>query len=370
MPDTVSMKCQWLCLCMSAFVSIVPSCKSSAQTPESIKASTQPLVLSNRGSFFLGGKNVEQTPVQLSSIFGRALEANGHVTVEQMYVEYMIPGKVTGSPVVMLHGGTLTGKGYDTTPDGRMGWYEYFVRQGHPVYIPDQVGRGRSGSDIATYNDVRAGVKSARTLPNAFRESDEYNWKLFRFGPSFGVPFSDEQFPVIAVNEMSKQGVPDLNAALPNPNPNAVLMAELAHRLKRPILMGHSETGELPLEAALMQSGDFGGLILIEPGFCGAIHLSEAQIATLAKIPILIVFGDHLDAPTGAPGFSWKNAYEDCNSLVARLHVSHGEAEMLYPPSLGIYGNSHLLMEDRNNLQIADLILKWINQYVDSGKKQ
>ena len=46
----------------------------------------------------------------------------------------------------MLHGATLTGKSWETTPDGRMGWDEYFVRKGHPVYVPDQVGRGRSGS--------------------------------------------------------------------------------------------------------------------------------------------------------------------------------------------------------------------------------
>jgi hypothetical protein len=33
---------------------------------------------------------------------------------------------------------------------------------------------------------------------------------------------------------------------------------------------------------------------------------------------------------------------------------------MLYPPELGIHGNTHLIMMDRNNLQIADLILDWI----------
>ena len=29
------------------------------------------------------------------------------------------------------------------------GLYEYFVRQGHPVYVPDQVGRARSGASIS-----------------------------------------------------------------------------------------------------------------------------------------------------------------------------------------------------------------------------
>ena len=34
---------------------------------------------------------------------------------------------------------------------------------------------------------------------------------------------------------------------------------------------------------------------------------------------------------------------------------------MLAPPDQGIRGNSHMMMQDRNNLQIADLILKWID---------
>ncbi len=41
---------------------------------------------------------------------------------------------------------------------------------------------------------------------------------------------------------------------------------------------------------------------------------------------------------------------------------------MLYPPNLGIHGNSHMFMLDKNNLQIADLILKWIDENVGKQK--
>lgn len=37
---------------------------------------------------------------------------------------------------------------------------------------------------------------------------------------------------------------------------------------------------------------------------------------------------------------------------------------LLYPPGLGITGNSHVLMTDRNNLQIAELIPAWIDETV------
>jgi hypothetical protein len=87
----------------------------------------------------------------------------------------------------------------------------------------------------------------------------------------------------------------------------------------------------------------------------------------LAKVPILAVFGDHLDVPTGMFDFSWQSAFDDCKAFIARLKASGGAAEMLYPPDLGIRGNSHMIMQDRNNLQIGDLILKWIDRHTRAG---
>ena len=118
-------------------------------------------MLKSQGSFFVGGEKVEQTQGQLGD-----LGPGGHITINQMYVRFMIPQNGEGNvPVVMVHGATLTGKSWETTPDGRMGWDEYFVRKGHPVYVPDQVGRGRSGFNQAVFNDARAGRVAPTTLP-------------------------------------------------------------------------------------------------------------------------------------------------------------------------------------------------------------
>ena len=43
-----------------------------------------------------------------------------------------------------------------------------------------------------------------------------------------------------------------------------------------------------------------------------------------------------------------------------------GQAEMLAPPDRGIRGNSHMIMQDKNNLQIADFILKWMDGHVST----
>ena len=113
-----------------------------------------------------------------------------------MYVRYMVPQGGDGNvPVVMVHGATLTGKSWETTPDGRMGWDEYFVRKGHPVYVPDQVGRGRSGFNQAVFNNVRAGSAPAASLPRWIRFSDEVVWPNFRFGSKPGAPYLGQSVP-------------------------------------------------------------------------------------------------------------------------------------------------------------------------------
>ena len=37
---------------------------------------------------------------------------------------------------------------------------------------------------------------------------------------------------------------------------------------------------------------------------------------------------------------------------------------MLSPTETGVRGNSHMIMQDKNHLQIADLVLKWIDESV------
>ena len=162
-----------------------------AQSLKDVQTSDTPLVLKAQGSFFVGGDKVEQTQGELGD-----LGPGGHITVNQMYVRYMVPQGGDGNvPVVMVHGATLTGKSWETTPDGRMGWDEYFVRKGHPVYVPDQVGRGRSGFNQAVFNNVRAGSAPANSLPRWLRFSDEGVWPNFRIGPKAGAALSGHAVP-------------------------------------------------------------------------------------------------------------------------------------------------------------------------------
>ncbi|MCK8515849.1 hypothetical protein M0534_05860 [Methylonatrum kenyense] len=326
---------------------------ASAQQFETLEESKPPLVLESVGSFYVGG----------DLIFSDALGTDsrtGHTMVNQMYVQYMVPQGRQKVPVVLVHGGGLSGKNYDTQPDGRMGWFEYFVREGYPTYIPDQAARGRSTHDVSLFNQVRAGLLPPDELPLMNRTSNEFAWTAFRFGPQPGIPFPDTQFPIEALDEFAKQQTTTLNALLPSPDPNWQAMAELAAKLDGAVLAGFSQSGRFPLEAALIDPAGIRGAVLLEPaGGCNANIYTDDEIATLATVPIQVVFGDHL------AGTTWQAAFDNCNIFIERVNSAGGNAEMLYPPAMGIFGNSHMLMNDLNSDQIADLIIDWISENVE-----
>lgn len=54
--------------------------------------------------------------------------------------------------------------------------------------------------------------------------------------------------------------------------------------------------------------------------------------------------------------------------FVEQVNAAGGNAKMMSLPAMGIYSNSHMLMMDKNNRQIADLIIGWIDENVE-GKK-
>jgi pimeloyl-ACP methyl ester carboxylesterase len=316
-------------------------------------------VLKSQGSFYVGGETVEQSFDELGS-FG----PGSKITVNQMYVRYMVPAsEETGLPVIMIHGMALTGKTWETTPDGRMGWDEYFVRKGHPTYIIDQVARGRSGFDQAILNNIRTGTVDADKMPLARRFADEWVWHNFRMGMEENEPFEDTQFPVESLDELSKQGVPDISGILPDNTSNYRALSNLAIDLDRAVLISHSQSGFFPMQAALVNAEGVAGIVALEPGYCPT-NLNEEQLKTLSGIPMLIIFGDYLDIPTGIE-HSWQTACEQCETFSQQVNEMGGNAKVVRLADEGIKGNSHMLMQDKNHLEIADKVIKWMEQAIE-----
>src|SRR3954452_23503647 len=94
----------------------------------------EPIALRDIGSFHLGGRYVDISgkPTREVSIGGASQtpNPNGTYLVEQMYVQYLLPQNRKGKvPLLMWHGGGFTGVTYESTPDGREGWLNLFVRR-------------------------------------------------------------------------------------------------------------------------------------------------------------------------------------------------------------------------------------------------
>jgi hypothetical protein len=125
------------------------------------------LSIAKQGIFYVGGKYVE---------------SNGDMPmVGQAFVEYQIPQRQTHPyPIVLIHGGSQTGTGWISTPDGREGWAIYFLRHGYAVYVVDQVARGRSAYIGDVYGPSR--TQTREYVMQRFSTSEKYNlWPQAKF---------------------------------------------------------------------------------------------------------------------------------------------------------------------------------------------
>ena len=213
---------------------------------------TGPLVVAKQGSFFVGGRDVASETLSMLPAYA----SSGTITVEQMYVRYQVPVEVNGKPIILIHGCCLTGKTWETTPDGRMGWDEYFVRKGRAAYVVDQVFRGRSAANVSAINAVKMGKAAPDQLPDA-----DPGWPRSGVGD---LPLRCRilrnvhpgmRFPLDAQGEFWKQMVPDWLFSLPTPNPTVPQLSALARQLGGAVLMSHSQSGIYPLPDSRARHG-------------------------------------------------------------------------------------------------------------------
>jgi hypothetical protein len=344
---------------------------AAAQSRTDVQQPSKPLVLKEQGSFFVGGRQTFSDAAGWNLIGLLGQFSSGDVTVDQMYVQFQVPvHRRRHMPIVFVHGCCLSSKTWETTPDGRMGWYEYFTRRGFSTYLAEQSGRARSGFNATIYNEVKEGLRPLSAQPPVLIGTAQFAWSVFRFGPSFGVPWPDEQFPINKVDQLYKQVIPDLiltevpslTGEFVSPttnNPTVMNMATLARDLHGAILVGHSQSSGFPTQAVLKGLGGIRGIIQLETG-CFS-NLSPDKVATLAKVPMLIVVGDHFSAPQPPPA---------CVTEMKQINSAGGDMTFIALPSVGLLGNSHMFMQDKNNLQVADVIIEWINEHVEEGSAE
>ena len=312
-----------------------------------------PLLLAKQGSFFVGGHDVHSDA--LSTV--PAYTSSGTITVDQMYVHFEEPAAAAGHyPLTFIHGCCLTGKTWETTPDGRMGWDEYFVRKGYPVYVIDQAWRGRSAASPVAINTVKTGNTQADHLPVVFSAGHEGAWAIFRFGPEYPKVFPGMQFPLEAQAEFWKQMVPDWLNSLPTPNPTVPALSELAQRLDGTVLISHSQSGIYPFQTAVLSTKGIAGIVAIEPGACPG---AADDMAPFRGLPILVLWGDNVDQVA-----RWAPRLAGCRAFAAAANAAGGKVSLVVLPEIGIHGNSHMLMQDRNSLEVAGWLTSWLQEHI------
>jgi pimeloyl-ACP methyl ester carboxylesterase len=321
-------------------------CLTSANAAEDI-------VLRGMGSFHVGGRIAEVSGKEVRMIQRQVggpmtkLDPNGQYMVEQMYVQFFLPKSKKGKyPLLMWHGGGLTGVTYESTPDGRDGWMNFFVRKGWDTYVSDAVERGRSGfasKDIWTDD------------PIFLTYQDPY--ERFRIGQGAGSWNTDpakrkllpgNQFPVEAYESYMKQAVPRWLST-----DAAILRGYLAliDKVCPCVLLVHSQGGNFGFLAAEQRPDKIKGIVAVESATAG----KKENAAKLKDVPVLMVFGDYVDQHPRWSTFKKIDAeYGDA------IKAAGGTVDWINLPDINIKGNSHMLMQDKNSDQIAEVIQKWL----------
>ena len=160
-------------------------------------------------------------------------------------------------PLLLWHGGGLSGVTWETKPDGKPGWQQFFLNAGHDVYVSDAVERGRAS--WARYPEIFKSEPFFRTKKEA--------WELFRIGPSYEVggkreAFEGEQFPVEAFDQFAKQGIPRWST---NDAATQKAYDALVQKVCPCIIVVHSQGGNFGFTAALNAPDKVKALITLEP---------------------------------------------------------------------------------------------------------
>jgi len=319
---------------------------AAAEPPE------PPLALRAMGSFHLGGREVEisgrptREVVLVPGSVPARIDPNGRYQVEGMYVQYHIPEPQRGAaPLLMWHGGGLTGVTWESTPDGREGWQHWFLRRGWAVYVSDAVERGRAG--WAMFPDIFQGEPIF--LPK------ENPWERFRIGAGPGsyatrTLLPGSQFPAEAYENFMRQVVPRWTTT-----DGAQLAAyqALLERVGPAVVMAHSQGGLFAFRAAQALPHKVRALVLIEPSGFGAA--TPEALAALRDIPVLAVYGDFIDQDTRWPAIRRRGL-----AFYEKLRTAGATVDVVDLPERGIRGNGHMMMMERNNAVIAQLVQDWL----------
>ncbi len=359
-----------------------------------------PLTIARQGYLFAGG--------HYTTIDGK------QVMIGQLYVEFQIPQNLAHPyPVIMVHGGGQSGTNFTGTPDGREGWAQHFLRRGYAVYVVDQVGRGRAAYRADFHGPIRnpevaaaqqrfVAIKRNPLWPQAalhtqwpggdepgdpafdqffasqlptiadFTRQQELNRDALialidKIGPSillthsqsgaFGWPVADARPDAVkALLQVEPSGPPFYEIGLDYVGPPEYYRSGGKARpwgvTAMPLTFDPPASS--PDDLAPVQQPEPDGAGLARGWLQGA---PARRLPNLQKMPILIITGEA----------SYHAAYD--HLTVKFLEQAGVRPTFIQLKDVGIRGNGHMLMLEKNNADIAAVMLNWLDQAVAAKTK-
>lgn len=332
-----------------------------AFSQKQVNDNSAPLIIKEQGSFSAGG-----TVVISEGTFDPLKpwnEAQGGQTRHGDHADvfYQIPIDAKLNSMVFLHGYGQSRRSWQTTADGREGFANIFLKDGYSTYLVDQPGRGDAGQTIKPIQ--------VSTAP------DDQTWfTQFRIGqyPNF---YEGVQFP------KDKESL-DQFFRMMTPNTGSVdeativdAMSAVFDRSGDGILFTHS-AGGVPGWKTAIKNDYVKAIVAIEPGGFsfpegeapegnrGGKGIPMDDFLKLTKIPIIVYYGDYIpEEESDAYSLNfWRNVLATAKQWAEVVNAHGGDVTIVHLPEVGIKGNTHFIMSDLNNIEIANHISNWLNK--------
>ena len=373
---------------------------------------TEGFEVARQGMFFVNGEYYTSRVEKTTATCSTAPEPCRYMA-GQMYVEYQIPKSVRHPyPIVMVHGAGQTGTNFLSTPDDRPGWAQFFLANGYEVYLVDQTGRGRSVYTTEAYGPTRPPFDAEGRIRNwsAQQEFSLYpNAHLHTQWLGTGKP-GDPFFDQFYASQVQLMADPVKTQEYAQQALSALL-----DKIGPAILLTHSQSGTFGFLVADKRPNLVKGVITVEgggmprgftavgppqwfedappPGVtwgivsvpityspavtdpnqltfvqesmavpgklvrCWVQSSPARQLPNLQRMPHLLVVGE-------------ASAASSTNQCVSRYLTQAGVRNTwVNLGDVGIHGNGHMMMLEKNDLEIAAFLASWLVNNVEKGAK-
>ena len=317
----------------------------SACNTSKTKDKSESLRIKEQGSFSVGGTVITNPgtfdPYSPTDPQGQTFHG------DHAYVFYQIPDNARKFPLVMWHGFGQFSKTWETTPDGRDGFQNIFLRRKFGVYVIDQPRRGSAG-------------RSTIETTISPRPDEQFWFNVFRLGiwPDYfkGVQFSHDKE---TLNQYFRSMTPSTGPIEMEVVTNAA--SELFTKIGPAILVTHSHSGGMGWLTAV-KNENVRGIVSYEPGSnflfpegevpqrmessggpLEAVAIPMSEFLKLIKIPIIIYYGDYIpETPTDNPGQDgWRVRLKMAKLWRDTVNRYGGDVTLVHLPEIGINGNTH-----------------------------